>query len=312
METKIHRKSESLSINQSRTKRKQGKSWGEFLTPYLFIFPFLAFFLIFFLGPALYSFVLSFYRYRGYGEAQFAGIDNYVRALDYHVFWTTLENTLFYWVGHAVPMMALAFFLAVLVNSKLVVHKNFFKPLIFLPQIVASVASALVFQNFFGTHTGALNNMLGTDIPWLEDMDLARWAVVILLVWRGIGYWFIIFLAGLTSINEEVNEAATVDGASSFQKLFYITIPLMRSTFLFAFIVDGIVTLRLFAEPNVLGGRGGALAPVEMAPVLNLVVNNIRGARFGDAAAVGWILFVITVFITIVQYLILGRRRKEQ
>jgi len=294
-----------------QTVSRHRRSLLEILTPYLFIMPFIIFFLVFFLGPALYSFVLSFYRYRGYGDARFVGLDNYLRALDYHVFWTTLENTLFYWLAHAIPMMLIAFMLAVLVNSNLVTHKNIFKPLIFLPQIVASVAAALVFQNFFGTHTGALNTMLGTEIPWLEDMTLARWAVVILLVWRGIGYWFIIFLAGLTSINEEVNEAATVDGASSIQKLLFITVPLMRNTFLFAFIVDAVVTLRLFAEPNVLGGRGGALAPIEMAPALNLVVSNIRGARFGDAAAIGWMLFVIIAFVTLVQYLLIGRRKKE-
>lgn len=302
---------QQISQEQSNVTTLPRRSWLEILTPYLFIMPFIIFFFVFFLGPALYSFLLSFYRYRGYGEARFVEFDNYLRALDYHVFWTTLENTLFYWIAHAIPMMTIAFMLAVLVNSNLVTHKNIFKPLIFLPQIVASVAAALVFQNFFGTHTGALNTMLGTEIPWLEDMNLAKWAVVILLVWRGIGYWFIIFLAGLTSINDEINEAATVDGASSTQKLFFITIPLMRNTFLFAFIVDAIVTLRLFAEPNVLGGRGGALAPIEMAPALNLVVSNIRGARFGDAAAIGWMLFVIIAFVTFVQYLLIGRRRKE-
>jgi len=309
----VENRIQSASQEQSKAQisSSQRRSWMEILTPYLFILPFIIFFLIFFLGPALYSFLLSFYRYRGYGDARFVEFDNYLRALDYHVFWTALENSLFYWIAHSIPMMTIAFTLAVLVNSKLVVHKNIFKPLIFLPQIVASVAAALVFQNFFGTHTGVLNTMLGTEIPWLEDMSLARWAVVILLVWRGIGYWFIIFLAGLTSINEEVNEAATVDGASSIQKLLFITIPLMRNTFLFAFIVDAIVSLRLFAEPNVLGGRGGALAPVEMAPALNLVVTNIRGARFGDAAAVGWMLFVIIAFVTLVQYLLISKRQKE-
>lgn len=295
---------------RTRTVHRARKSWVERLTPYLFILPFIIFFIVFFMGPSAYSFGLSFYKYRGYGEARYVGLDNYERVLNYHVFWTTLENTLFYWIAHAIPMMILAFLLAVLVNSKLVIHKNIFKPLIFLPQVIASVAAALVFQNFFGTHTGALNTILGTETPWLEDMDLAKWAVVILLIWRGTGYWFVIFLAGLTSISDEVNEAATVDGASAPQRLLFITIPLMRSTFLFAFVVDGIVTLRLFAEPNVLGGRGGALAPVQMAPALNLVVSNIRGARFGDAAAVGWILFAITVAVTVLQFLLIGRRRK--
>jgi len=303
-------RSSAAVSTRTHTVRRSRKTWVELLTPYLFILPFIIFFIVFFMGPSTYSFGLSFYKYRGYGEARYVGLDNYERMLNYHVFWTTLKNTLFYWFAHAIPMMILAFLLAVLVNSKLVIHKNIFKPLIFLPQVIASVAAALVFQNFFGTHTGALNTILGTETPWLEDMGLAKWAVVILLIWRGTGYWFVIFLAGLTSISDEVNEAATVDGASAPQRLLFITIPLMRSTFLFAFVVDGIVTLRLFAEPNVLGGRGGALAPIQMAPALNLVVSNIRGARFGDAAAVGWILFAITVAITILQFLLIGKKRK--
>jgi ABC-type sugar transport system permease subunit len=285
---------------------------SERLAPYLFILPFIILYLVLFLGPTVYSFGLSFFKYRGYGEASFVGLDNYARALNYHVFWTTLKNTLFYWIAHAIPMIAIAFMLAVLVNSKLVArkHKQIFKPLIFLPQVVAAVAGALVFQNFFGTHTGALNSMLGTAIPWLEDMRLARWAVVILMVWRSIGYWFIIFLANLTSINERVLDASSIDGASAFQQLIYITIPLMRKTFLFAFLVDAIVSLRLFAEPNVLCGRAGSLAPVPMAPLLNLLVSNIRGARFGDAAAVGWLLFALTLLITAIQKLIFGERKK--
>jgi ABC-type sugar transport system permease subunit len=303
-------KIQRVNLKDFAVTRKPGKRWGERLTPYVFISPFITFFLVFFLAPALYSFVLSFYKYRGYGTARYVGLDNYRAVLEYHVFWTMLRTTIFYWIAHAIPMMTLAFLLAVMISSRLVKHKNIFIPLIFLPQLVASVASALVFQNFFGTYTGALNRMLGTEIPWLEDMTLARWAVVILLVWRGTGYWFVIFLAGLTSISEEINEAATVDGASSRQRLLFVTIPLMRNTFLFAFVVDAIVTLRLYAEPNVLGAKAGTLAPLDMAPILNLVVNNIHSARFGPAAATGWLLFALTVVVTSIQF-ILVRGRKD-
>ena len=208
-------------------------------------------------------------------------------------------------------MMIIAFLLAVLINSKFVTHKRVFKPIIFMPQIVAAVAAALLFQNFYGTKYGILNTFLGVEIPWLTDMGLARWAVVTLLVWRGAGYWFIIFLAGLTTINTEVLEAAIVDGASAWQRLTRVTIPLMRNTFLFAFVVDAIVTLRLFAEPNVLGGKPGTLAPVGMAPVLNLLVEGIRSARFGQAAAVGWLLFIIIAIVSWVQFRVLREDEME-
>jgi ABC-type sugar transport system permease subunit len=232
--------------------------------------------------------------------------------LDYDVFWIEMRNVVFYWIAHAIPMVILAFGLAVLVNSRLVTRKNFFKPIIFIPQVVASVAAALLFQNFFGTKYGILNNLLGTQIPWLTDMDLARWAVVIVLVWRGTGYWFVICLAGLTTISAEIMEAAVVDGASAWQRLTRITIPLMRKTFLFVFVVDAIVTLRLFAEPNVLAGKPGTLAPVEMAPVINLVVENVRNAQFGLAAATGWLLFIAIAVVSWLQFRIFRVRGEER
>jgi ABC-type sugar transport system permease subunit len=281
------------------------RRWGDILAPYLFISPFMISFFLFFLGPALYALVVSFARYRGYGAFRWIGFQNYINMLQYDVFWIEIRNIFFYWIAHAIPMMIIAFLLAVLINSKLVTHKRFFKPTIFMPQVVAAVAAALLFRNFFGTKYGILNTMLDTEIPWLTEMPLARWAVVSLLVWRGAGYWFVIFLAGLTTINPEVEEAAIVDGASPWQRLLRVTIPLMRNTFLFAFVVDAIVTLRLFAEPNVLGGQPGTLAPVGMAPVLNLLVEGIRSAQFGQAAAVGWLLFVIIAVVSFIQFRIL-------
>lgn len=291
--------------------RKRQRHWNDILAPYLFVSPFLLSFVLLFLGPALYALVLSFFKYRGYGTATFVGLQNYTTILNYNVFWIELGNVLFYWVAHTIPMMVIAFLLAVLVDSKLVIHKRLFKPLIFMPQIVASVAAALLFQNFFGTHYGILNSLFGLEIPWLTDMSIARWPVVVLLIWRGAGYWFVIFLAGLSTIDPEVMEAAKVDGASAWQRLLHITIPLMKNSFIFAFVVDAIVSLRLFAEPNVLGGRAGTLAPVGMAPVLNLLVENIRTARFGQAAAVGWLIFILIAGVTWVQFRVLGVNDRE-
>ena len=138
------------------------------------------------------------------------------------------------------------------------------------------VASALIFQSLFGTKYGVINTLLGVTIPWLQEPSLTRMVIIVLLIWRRVGWWFVIFLAGLTAINPEVEEAAQVDGANGWQQLMRITIPLMRNTFLFAFVVDAIASFRLFAEPNVLVGLGGSLAPPEVAPVLNLLLNNLR------------------------------------
>jgi ABC-type sugar transport system permease subunit len=285
--------------------------WSDIWAPYLFVLPFVLSFLTLFVGPAAYSFVLSFFRYKGYGTSTFLGFRNYEAILTYHVFWTTLGNTIFYWLAHVFVLMAAAFLLAILVRSPLISRKALYKPLIFLPNILATVAISLVFQSLFGTEYGAINSILGTKIPWLQDYSLAKWVVVFMLIWHGIGWWFVIYLAGLTTINPEVEEAAIVDGASGWQRLRYVILPLMRHTFLFAFVIDAISSLRIFNQPNVLVGRAGSLAHPDMAPVLNLLVEDLRAARFGSAAAVGWIVFALTVAVSYVQFRIMRGEEAE-
>ena len=296
--------------DNSSTMRRR-RRWGDLLAPYIFASPFIISFLVLFLGPAIYSLVLSFYRYRGYGQARFVGFDNYEAVLNYHVFWTMLNNTIVYWLAHVFPLMIFAFLLAVLVRSKLIKGKRFFKPLIFMPNIVAVVAAALVFQSLFGTTYGVINNLFGLDVPWLQQAGTTRIIVVIMMIWRGLGWWFVIFLAGLTSINPEVEEAATVDGASPVQTLLFVTIPLMRKVFLFAFVIDAINSFRLFAEPNVLVARGGELAPNDVAPVLNLLLLNLQNGRFGMSAASGWIIFLLIATVSFLQFFVFRDRNNE-
>lgn len=271
------------------------------LAPYLFLAPFLLSFAVLFVGPALYSLALSFYRYRGYGSATWVGFDNYSTVLSYHVFWTELKNTVIYWLGHMFPLLAIAYLLAVLIQSKLVRARSFFKPVIFLPQVVAPVAAALIFHDVFTQRVGLIDSLFRVEIPWLQDMGLVKIAVIVLLIWRGTGWWFVVFLAGLTSINEDLYEAATVDGASAWQRLVYITTPLMRNTFLFAFVIDTISSFRLFTEPNVLVSAA-ADAPPPMAPILNLLVSYLQSAQFGPAASVGWIMFLLLALVSWAQF----------
>lgn len=285
--------------------RRRRIRWGDILAPYLFILPFILSFLALFVGPAAYSLVLSFFRYKGYGAARFVGFANYQAILGYHEFWTMLKNNAFYWLAHVLPLMIFAFLLAVLVRSNLVKWKSFYKPIIFIPDIVAVVAASLIFQSFFGTQYGVINKLLGIQVPWLQDTVLRRWVVTLLLVWRGVGWWFVVYLAGLTSINPDLDEAALVDGASVWQRLRFVTVPLMRNTFLFVIVIDAIGSARLFTEPNVLVATGSMLAHPDMAPVLNLLVNNLRDARFGRSAAVGWLIFVIAAAISYLQFRIL-------
>lgn len=286
---------------------RQRRFWSS-LGPYLFIAPFMISFLILFVGPALYSLVLSFYRYRGFGTARWVGLTNYRRLLAYHQFWSSWVNTIVYWLGSAAVTIVLAFLLAVLVYFSSIRGKNIYKPVFFLPNVMAAVAAALVFQTIFAPQSGVLNSLLGVHLAWDQDPMLGKLAVIAVLTWHGIGWYFVIFLAGLTTINPELYDAAKVDGARSWQTLWSITLPLMKRTFLFAVVIISIYSLRMFAEPNLIFANSSTpgLAPPAFQPIMNQLYENMTSAEFGTAAAMAWLIFIPIVIVAAVQFRLLS------
>lgn len=294
---------QTLSRETARSKRH------EKMVPYLFIAPFLISFAVFFVFPAGYSLVLSFFKYKGYGKATFVGLNNYHSLLHYSAFWKAIGNTLFYFLVHLLPVMGFAFLFAVLLQSERIGKiRNVFKPILFLPQVVPVMASVLTFRVIFSTYTGAINQVFGLTVSWLDDPNIMRWTVVAYSVWRSTGWFMIIYLAGLTTINPSLYEAAILDGATSAQRIFYITIPMMRSIFLFAFIMDAISSFKVYTEVNVLlAGVGNA--PTHAAPIMNLVTTNMKNGNFGMSSAAGWLLFLMILVISLVELLLM--REKE-
>lgn len=268
----------------------------EKLVPYLFIAPFIIAFIVFFVIPSGYSLVLSFFKYKGYGTAKYVGIDNYNKILHYGKFWTAVYNTLFYYLLHLLPVMVISFLISVAIYSGLGKLGNVYKPVIYLSQVMPTVAAALVFKVLLSTRTGVVNTLLGTSIPFLEDNTLMKYSVTLLAVWRGMGWFVVIFCSGLTSINPQVIEAAKIDGASSFQILMRVIIPLMRPIFLFAFVMDSITSFKIYTEPTVLLETGNNMAPPAGISIVGMLAQYLNQGNFGSAAAVGWILFVI-IFI---------------
>ena len=294
---------QTLPRENARSKRH------EKMVPYLFIAPFLISFAVFFVFPAGYSLVLSFFKYKGYGKATFVGLNNYHSLLHYSAFWKAIGNTLFYFLVHLLPVMGFAFLFAVLLQSERIGKiRNVFKPILFLPQVVPVMASVLTFRVIFSTYTGAINQVFGLTVSWLDDPNIMRWTVVAYSVWRSTGWFMIIYLAGLTTINPSLYEAAILDGATSAQRIFYITIPMMRSIFLFAFIMDAISSFKVYTEVNVLlAGVGNA--PTHAAPIMNLVTTNMKNGNFGMSSAAGWLLFLMILVISLVELLLM--REKE-
>ncbi|MFE7846755.1 carbohydrate ABC transporter permease [Microbacterium sp. NPDC057407] len=297
-----------VAISKRVSRPRRPARWRDRLVPYLFIAPFLVSFTLFFFVPSLSSVALSFFRYSGYGQAKFIGLQNYQALFASPSFWQAVGNTVFYWLVPMVPLIGGAFLLALIVSSKLN-RLRIYKPLLFVPQIMAPVAAAIVWRVIL-SNEGLINQLFGLEVNWATDPVASRWAVVLLLVWRGIGWYFVIFLAGLTSIPAELVEAAQLDGASVRQRIMHLYIPLMKPIFLFAIVIDTIGSIQLFTEPNLLLGRAlaSAGAPAYAAPIMNQVIGNITGGQFGLAAAVGWLMFVAVGVFSFIQFRLLRER----
>lgn len=296
---------------QGKTRSRHRRRVSDTLAPYLFVTPFLVSFLLFFALPSVFSIILSLYRYNGYTAAQWIGLQNYRALIESPDFRQALVNTLFYWLVPLVPLLGGAFLLAVAVRSKMAKWPRVYKPLIFVPQVMAPVASALVWRVML-SNDGVLNSILGLHINWLTDPHFLKWGVVLLLVWRGLGWYFVVFLAGLTNVSAELLDAAAVDGADAWARMRYVIVPLMRPTILFAVVIDTIASLQLFTEPNLLVGGAGTTtgAPPSAAPVMNQVLENVTGGQFGLASAVGWIMFLAIGVFSLLQFRLFRESRR--
>jgi ABC-type sugar transport system permease subunit len=300
----------TTAAGRAQPRRRHRRRWADRLAPYLFISPFLVSFLVFFVLPSAFSLALSFARYNGYTEVHWVGLQNYRSLLQAPDFRQAVSNTIFYWLVPLVPMLGGALALALLVRSKMARWPRAYRPLIFVPQVMAPVAAALVWRVMLSNH-GVLNSVLHLHTSWLADPRAMKWGVVLLLVWRGLGWYFVVFLAGLSAIPDDLLEAARVDGSTALQSLRHITLPLLRPTLLFAVVIDTIASLQLFTEPNLLVGGSGSLvgAPPSAAPVMNQVVTNVAGGQFGLASAVGWLIFVAIGVFSLIQFRIFREAR---
>jgi len=285
--------------------------WGEIKRHrhfYLFIAPFFILFAIFGLYPLLFSLYLSFVKWDGLTPMRWVGLGNFVVMLEDEILLTSLWNTLVIGLLYIPPMLALAFLLAVLLNSGWLRARAFFRASIFLPCVTPMVAIAIVFGLLFSSERGLLNYMLSLvgigRINWLDDAAWSKPAIAILVMWRWTGYNMVLMLAGLQGINPDYYEAAAVDGATRWRQLWHVTLPLMRPTFLFCLTLSLIGTVYMFDEPFVLT-RGG---PGTSSTNFGLYLFNVSfiDFRFGYASCVAYTVSIGVVVLS----LILNRLRR--
>lgn len=308
---------ETKKLRQAR-KMKSPLGKGNW-TGFYFILPFLIIYVIFNLYPVLYSLVLSFFEWNGISPMKPVGFGNYIKLFTKDpYFFKSILNTLYLLVLFLPISMLLSLFLASFLNTKLIKNKNVFQTIWFLPYIVAPVSVGLLFRILFDWTTGAVNGflikigLLEEGLNWLGDPQLAPLVLAFLLIWSNLGYITTLFMAGMTNISSELLEAAEVDGANYLQKLFGVTVPLLRPVILFVSITSVISCLQLYDAANVLvnpgmitgtlGGPGRSVLTAVWYMVSTSVGSSTGSPQMGYAAAISYGLFLVTAIFSIINY----------
>ena len=284
--------------------------WDEVLSAYLFLSPSLAVFSLFMYFPMLYALYLSLHRWRlGKVNSTFVGLHNYQVLITSAEFWEVLRNSFYYALGSIPLNMAIALAIALLLNRKLR-GMAIFRTAYFLPTITSTAAMAVIWLWIYHPDFGLANwllDLIGLPrLRWLSDPRWAMPALIIMGIWKGLGYNIVIYLAGLQNIPQHLYEAARIDGADSWACFRHITWPLLTPTTFFILIIAVINSLKAFAQMHIMT-EGGPLNSTTVI-VYYLYQQGFKFFNLGYASAVACILFAILLILTLLQFKVLGPR----
>lgn len=265
----------------------------------VFIFPAIIGIVVFIIIPVVFSFGLSFVNWDLINPAKFVGLQNYIDIFSDPLFAKIILNTFVYALSTTFFAVLLPLFLACVLNSK-IRGSEFFKTAYFLPFITPMIVIAVVWQWIFDPNIGPLNHLLNIHISWLYDKNYAMPALIMVSVWKLIGYNMIIFLAGLSSINQSLFEAAKIDGAGSFKILKAITVPLLSPTIFFVVVITCISSFQVFDLVYIMT-KGGPLDSTNVL-VYSVYKNAFEYFKIGQASAIAYVLFVIICILTLFQW----------
>ncbi|MEK3884573.1 sugar ABC transporter permease [Paenibacillus sp. PL2-23] len=271
---------------------------------YLFISPMVLGFAAFLLGPILTAFFMSFTNWSLFKETSYIGFDNYKTAFTNDpVFWETVGNTLYFSAGLVPLNLLLALGLALLLKNKLP-GIGFFRTAIFTPVVTSLVVWAIVFKYIFATDAGMVNQlleMIGVQGPaWLYNMDLAMPVVIVVSVLKNVGLNMVIFLAALHDVPKMYYEAAELDGATRWNVLTKVTLPLISPSVFLALMLTLIGSLKVFGQIYVMTGGGPGTSTYVL--VYYIYQQAFKLYEFGYASAIAFILFFIVLALTLVQW----------
>jgi raffinose/stachyose/melibiose transport system permease protein len=251
--------------------------------------------------PFAQGFYLTFTNWDGFEQTSFVGFDNYIKSFKDPVFWTTLGFTIKFVIVSLVAVNLVAFGLALLVTSKLK-SSNIFRTFFFVPNLIGGVVLGVIWQFIFNTALVSISNKFGLPFfqsSWLNETTTAFWALIIVTVWQSSGYMMIIYITGLISIEQEVVEAARVDGASALRTLLAIKIPLMAQ----AFTISLFLTLRggfMAYDVNVALTGGGPYRTTELIS-MHIFQDAFAFGNFGTGQSKAVIMFIMVAVAALVQ-----------
>lgn len=278
------------------------------IMPYVFIAPFFILFLVFGIYPILYSFVLSFFKGFGFEQKTFFGPGNYLLLLQDTRYFSAILNTSEYALGNLLILAPLALLLAVALNSALVRWKSLYKIALFFPVITSSVIVAVIFARVFDAQYGLLNALLGwfhiPHIGWLSNKPIVMPSFILIGIWTNLGITMLFWLAGLNGIDQQIYEAAAIDGARRSQAFFWVTLPLLRPVTLFVVIQAIINSYNLFAEPLLLTNGG----PSDSSLTITLYMYNqgFESLNVGYASAIAYTMTILLLILSIINVKLFG------
>ncbi|MFI6322498.1 carbohydrate ABC transporter permease [Nonomuraea sp. NPDC050556] len=257
---------------------------------WVFVGPAAALLLVFFAYPLAASLLQSLQSTDG-GVTQWAGLSQYTRMFGDPFFLQSLANAGLILAVQVPVMIGLATVLAYVLNQSWLRFKATWRAAYFLPAVTTLVAYAVVFRVLLRTEGGAVNQIFGLEVDWLNDPFWARVALIASITWRWAGYNAIILLAGLQAIGREQYEAASIDGASAGKTFVKVILPQLKPVLLFCSITSTIGTLQLFDEPLVL--TGGGPGDATLTPILYLYQVGFKQFDFGYASAIAWVVVLL-------------------
>jgi cellobiose transport system permease protein len=283
-------------------------------SPYAYIAPFFLIFAVFGLYPMGYTLWVALHDWPAGGTPKYIGLANFVELWHDTEFWNAVRNTLGIFVVATIPQLLLALLLANALNRKLR-GRTFFRMTIAVPIITSTAAVAIVFGQLYGRDFGLFNYILSLfgvhHIDW-HATKLASWTAISSMVdWRWTGYNALIYLAAMQSIPQDLYESAELDGASRIRQFWGITVPLLRPTIIFTVIISTIGGLQLFTEPLMFSTgnnavSGGTLGQYQTV-TMYIIQEMFSRFRFGYAATVAWVLFLLILVTSIINYMIVRR-----